>query len=108
MDQVTDPSDVGKEKSCVSEPASEDHGYEAPLGTKEDTFQNPDDSPIEDDVNKITASEISGREMKERMELMSETRKLEIVNETTDVVEVAKEVRRHLHTSAESFLQMCH
>lgn len=103
MDQVSDPSDAGKEIGCDPEPASEDQGYEAPSGIKQDTFQKPDESPFADDANVTTASEISSREVKEIIELTLETQQLETVNETTDAIELTQEVSRHICTSAETF-----
>lgn len=93
MEQVNDSADA--EISSASEPVSENQSYEALPGTEEDTFQKPHESPIVDDVNEFTDQEsistgVGGIEMKEKMDSIPET-----LDETRDVVELTKEVRRH-------------
>lgn len=99
MVQVIDSADAGKEISYASTPASEDQGYEAPSGTKEDIFQNPADHPNTDDANKITDEEcthceITAVKMEEKMESTLETVWQETADETTDATKLRDDVGR--------------
>ncbi|KAK4785150.1 hypothetical protein SAY86_001839 [Trapa natans] len=91
IEEATDPADAVNEKSCDSEPPSEDQFCQASMGTKEDSLKKSNYSPIADDADKITASEISVGDAEEIMEPTLETTELKIVDGATDVMEVAKE-----------------